>query len=79
MRQPKEPPKKLLNQLWQNADANMLSGKKTYMTAAGGILAAVGAYFSGDMEMGTMINIVVTSLLAVFLRKGVKSDTSGSN
>ena len=57
----------------------MLSGKKTDMTAAGGILAAVGAYFSGDMEMGTMINIVVTSLLAVFLRKGVKSDTSGSN
>tara|TARA_B100001113_G_scaffold276353_1_gene230932 strand:- start:586 stop:759 length:174 start_codon:yes stop_codon:yes gene_type:complete len=57
----------------------MLSGKKTYMTAAGGILAAVGAYFSGDMEIGTMINIVVTSLLAVFLRKGVKSDTGGSN
>jgi hypothetical protein len=57
----------------------MLSGKKTYMTAAGGILAAVGAYFSGDMEMGTMINIVITSLLAVFLRKGVKSDTSGAN
>lgn len=57
----------------------MLGGKKTYMTAAGGILAAVGAYFSGDMEMGTMINIVVTSLLAVFLRKGVKSDTSGAN
>ena len=57
----------------------MLSGKKTYMTAAGGVLAAVGAYFSGDMEMGTMKNIVVSSLLAVFLRKGVKSDTSGAN
>ncbi len=53
----------------------MLTGKKTYMTAAGGILAAVGAYFSGDMEMGMMLNIIITSLLAVFLRKGVKSDT----
>jgi hypothetical protein len=53
----------------------MLSGKKTYLTAAGGVLAAVGAYLSGEMEMGVMLNVVVTSLLAVFLRKGVKSDT----
>ena len=57
----------------------VLKGKKTYMTAAGGILAAVGAYFSGDMEMGMMINLVITSLLAVFLRKGVKSDTNGDS
>mgnify|MGYP003144256110 FL=1 len=57
----------------------MLSGKKTYVTAIGGILAAVGAYFSGEMEMGVMINVVVTSLLAVFLRKGVKSDTNGNS
>jgi len=49
-----------------------VSGNRTYMVAAGGVLAAVGAYLSGDMEMGTMINIVITSLLAVFLRKGVK-------
>ena len=57
----------------------MLSGKKTYMTAVGGILAAVGAYFSGEMEMGVMINVVITSLLAVFLRKGVKCDTNGDS
>ena len=57
----------------------MLKGKKTYMTAVGGILAAIGAYLSGDMELGTTIKLVVTSLLAVFLRKGVKSDTSGAN
>jgi len=57
----------------------MLNGKKTYMTAAGGILAAIGAVLSGDMELGTAINVVVTSLLAVFLRKGVKNDTSGAN
>jgi hypothetical protein len=54
----------------------MLTGKKTYMTAAGGILAAVGSYLSGDMEMGTLMNIVVTALLAVFLRTGVKADTA---
>ena len=57
----------------------MLSGKKTYMTAVGGILAAVGAYFSGEMEMGVMINVVITSLLAVFLRKGVNRDTNGDS
>ena len=57
----------------------VLTGKKTYVTAVGGILAAVGAYFSGEMEMGVMINVVITSLLAVFLRKGVKSDTNGDS
>ena len=54
-------------------------GKKTYMTAAGGVLAAVGAYFSGEMELGMMLNLVITSLLAVFLRKGVKSDTGAES
>ncbi len=49
------------------------------MTAAGGVLAAVGAYFSGEMELGMMLNLVITSLLAVFLRKGVKSDTSAES
>ena len=57
----------------------MLNGKKSYMTAAGGILAAIGAFLSGDMDIGAAINVVVTSLLAVFLRKGVKNDTSGAN
>ena len=56
-----------------------LKGKKTYMTAAGGILAAVGAYVSGEMELGMMLNLVITSLLAVFLRKGVKSDTGADS
>tara|TARA_R100000656_G_scaffold3751_1_gene5293 strand:- start:54 stop:233 length:180 start_codon:yes stop_codon:yes gene_type:complete len=56
-----------------------LEGKKTYITAAGGILAAVGAYLSGDMEIGTMVQIIITSLLATFLRKGIKTDTNGGN
>ena len=57
----------------------MFSGKKTYMTAAGGVLAAVGAYFSGEMDLGMMLNLVITSLRAVFLRKGVKSDTGAES
>ena len=67
------------NQKGEQKRHDMLEGKKTYMTAAGGILAAVGAYFSGDMELGMMLNLVITSLLAVFLRKGVKSDTSAES
>lgn len=47
------------------------------MTAVGGILTAVGAYFSNEMELGTMISVVTTSLLAVFLRSGSKSDSAG--
>jgi hypothetical protein len=48
------------------------------MTAAGGVLAAVGAYLSGELELGMMLNLVITSLLAVFLRKGIKSDTGAA-
>jgi hypothetical protein len=70
---------RLLNQNEEQKRQDMLKGKKTYMTAAGGVLAAVGAYFSGEMELGMMLNLVITSLLAVFLRKGVKSDTSAES
>jgi len=55
-----------------------LQGKKTYMTAVGGVLAAVGAYLSGDIEVGVMMNIVITALLALFLRKGIKKDTGNT-
>ena len=57
----------------------MFKGKKTYMTAVGGVLATIGAYFSGEMELGMALNLVITSLLAVFLRKGVKSDTGAES
>jgi membrane protein implicated in regulation of membrane protease activity len=71
--------RKPLKQKREQKRQDMLKGKKTYVTAAGGILAALGAYFSGDMELGMMINLVITSLLAVFLRKGVKSDTGAES
>jgi len=51
-----------------------LKGKKTYSTAAGAIAVAVGTWLQDPeaMPMASMIQIVITSLLAVFLRKGVK-------
>jgi hypothetical protein len=38
----------------------------------------VGGYLSGDVELGTMINVVITALLALFLRKGIKNDTGNA-
>ncbi len=51
-----------------------ISGKKTYTTAAGAIAVAVGTWLQSPdtMPMATMIQIVITSLLAMFLRSGVK-------
>ena len=53
-----------------------LKGKKTYSTAAGAIAVAVGSWLQDPemMPMASMIQIVITSLLACFLRIGVKSE-----
>jgi len=55
-----------------------MKGKKTYATASGAIAVAVGTWLQDPelMPMANMIQIVITSLLAMFLRKGVKTDTS---
>ena len=51
-----------------------ISGKKTYSMAAGSIAVAVGTWLQTPelMPMATMIQIVITSLLSVFIRSGVK-------
>ena len=58
----------------------MLDGKKAYGTAAGAIAVAVGTWLQDPdtMPMATMIQIIITSLLAVFVRKGIKSDTGNA-
>ena len=45
---------------------------KTVIGAIAAILSAAGGYFSGELEMGAASNVVVTSVLAIFLRHGVK-------
>ena len=54
----------------------MLDGKKTYGTAAGAIAVAVGTWLQDPemMPLASMIQIVITSLLAIFVRKGVKTE-----
>jgi len=44
---------------------------KTFWTAITGAIAGVSGYFTGDLELGAAANVVITSLLALFLRHGV--------
>ena len=45
---------------------------KTLWTGVTAITGAVGAFFMEEIQFGEMLQIVVTSALAVFLRHGVK-------
>ncbi len=49
----------------------MLSGYKTYITAAVAVVAAIGAYLSGDASIAEAGQTVFTALLAAFVRNGV--------
>jgi len=44
---------------------------KTLWTAITGAIGGVAAYFTGDLELGAAANVVITSLLAIFLRHGI--------
>ena len=45
---------------------------KTLWASVTAVLTSVGGYFTGDLELSAMLQIVVTSTLAVCLRHGVK-------
>ena len=51
-----------------------ISGKKTYSMAAGAVAVAIGTWLQDPetMPMATMIQIVITSILAVCLKSAVK-------
>ncbi len=48
-----------------------LAGKKTYITAVTGIVAALGAYLIGEMDLIQTFQAVWPLLTVAFLRKGV--------
>ena len=52
---------------------------KTFWTAIPGAIAGVAGYCTGDLELGSAINVVITSLLALFLRHGVKKAETAIN
>lgn len=54
----------------------MMKGKKTYITGIGAILGAAGAFMQGSLELAEAIQLAITALLAMFVRSGIKTDTS---
>ena len=50
----------------------MLSGYKTYITAGVATISAVAAYLVGDADLMQTVQLVVTALLAAFVRNGIK-------
>ena len=57
----------------------MFKGKKTYITGALAVLTAVGAYLSGELALAETIQTVFGALMAMFIRSGVKSDTTNDD
>jgi hypothetical protein len=53
---------------------NILSGKKTYLTAIIAILGTLLGYVEGQVELVPALQTVVGSLLASFLRSGINSN-----
>jgi len=53
----------------------MLTGYKTYITGALAIMGAVAAYLTGEAEIAPTIQLVITALMGMFIRAGIKTDT----
>jgi len=47
---------------------------KTVWTGIAGLVAAIGGYFTGEMNLGVAIQTGIGSLLAIFLRAGVEKN-----
>jgi hypothetical protein len=52
-----------------------LEGKKSYIVGIGALLAAAGLYLQGQIELGAAVQLAVTALLGIFVRRGIKTDT----
>jgi hypothetical protein len=50
---------------------NGMMSSKTTWTAITGAIAGIAGWATGELEMGAAINVVITSLLALFLRHGI--------
>jgi|TARA_Y100000310_G_C20643910_1_gene795515 hypothetical protein len=52
---------------------------KTLWASVTAIVGALGAWFTGDIELGEMLQLVVTAGLAVFLRHGIKKSEDAAD
>ena len=50
---------------------SMMKSKTTWASITG-VVGGVAGYFTGELELGAAINVIITSLLALFLRHGIK-------
>jgi hypothetical protein len=50
---------------------------KTVWAGVSGICAALAGYFTGELEVGAALQLVVTSVLAIFLRHGISKVENG--
>jgi hypothetical protein len=49
----------------------MLSGYKTYITAAVAVVSALAAYLAGDATIIQAAQLVFTALMGAFIRNGI--------
>lgn len=49
----------------------MLAGYKTYITGGLTVIGSIAAYLTGDATLADTAQLVVTALLAMFVRNGV--------
>lgn len=52
----------------------ILSGYKTYIVAALGVIGAVMSYLTGDLSLADAGQLVLTSALGATIRGGIKAD-----
>lgn len=46
---------------------------KTTWAGIGGIIAAAAGFFTGEIELGSAIQMALTAVIGVFLRDGMRS------
>ena len=54
----------------------ILNGKKTYVTAIVGIITAVAAHLTGEMEFADTIRTVWVAVIAIFVRNGITKEAA---
>jgi hypothetical protein len=52
----------------------ILSGYRTYILAAMGVLGAVAGYLVGDLSLADAGQLVLTSAIGATIRGGIKAD-----
>ncbi len=56
-----------------------LNGYKTYLTAIASITGALASLATGALELGDVVQVIITAILAVTLRHGVKGETQATS